>query len=505
MDWWPPSKCDYGYCSWYNNSLKNIDLENKMLQNAVLEFQGKVHLRLGGSLGDFVVYDIGEYDKDLYCTYQDFSEPTNETHAGYELFSGCLKMDRWDALNEFCVKANCDIIFGVNALYGRNLPGPCPEGTNCRFKDTTGFDPCCTNWTGLWNSSNAESFIRYTHNKGYNVHAWELGNELVGSKGIDSHINVSDYLQDWSQFLGLLNDVYYLEGRPKVVVPDTTWMTDWFNEFLELLNEEEKPDIVTHHLYSLGPGSDPNVWTKTLNATYLDQIIPLAAEVQRTLSKSAPSAKIYIGEAGGAYNSGRDNVTNSFNSGFWYLDQMGIFASYGHGAYCRQTLIGGFYSLLDAFTYEPNPDYYNLLLWQRLMSTTVLKTTAASGDGNLRAYAHCTRDVPGAVTILLINLSNVTQYEIDDIDLVGSRGNIMSYGARNEYLISSASLSTNMSDILQSKKVLLNGNLLEVYGDYEIPALDPVVIEKQYTIDLKPLTYGFFVFPDARISLCLES
>ncbi len=108
---------------------------------------------------------------------------------------------------------------------------------------------------------------------------------------------------------------------------------------------------------------------------------------------------------GGAYNSGRENVTNSFWSGFWYLDQvrcpdqgncsnstkqdqniyisssirhmlftkccsttlisllllfsafvsapfdprrpqLASFARTGHGAYCRQTLMGGHYGLL---------------------------------------------------------------------------------------------------------------------------------------------------------------
>lgn len=48
------------------------------------------------------------------------------------------------------------VVFGLNALSGK----------------TIGSDGSAT---GAWNSSNAESLIRYTVNKGYSIHGWELG------------------------------------------------------------------------------------------------------------------------------------------------------------------------------------------------------------------------------------------------------------------------------------------------------------------------------------------
>jgi hypothetical protein len=41
-----------------------------------------------------------------------------------------------------------------------------------------------------------------------------------------------------------------------------------------------------------------------------------------------------------------------------YLDQLGQSAKYDTKVYCRQTLIGGNYGLLDTDTFVPNPDYY---------------------------------------------------------------------------------------------------------------------------------------------------
>ena len=43
---------------------------------------------------------------------------------------------------------------------------------------------------------------------------------------------------------------------------------------------------------------------------------------------------------------------------FRYLDQLGLAATYNTKVYCRQTLIGGNYGLLDKTTFVPNPDYY---------------------------------------------------------------------------------------------------------------------------------------------------
>lgn len=48
------------------------------------------------------------------------------------------------------------VIFGLNALSGREI----------------GSDGGAV---GAWNSSNAESLIRYTVNKGYPIYGWELG------------------------------------------------------------------------------------------------------------------------------------------------------------------------------------------------------------------------------------------------------------------------------------------------------------------------------------------
>jgi len=56
---------------------------------------------------------------------------------------------------------------------------------------------------------------------------------------------------------------------------------------------------------------------KILNASFLDHAADTLSGLQSILKTSGTSATAWIGEAGGAYNSGRNLVTNAFVSSFW--------------------------------------------------------------------------------------------------------------------------------------------------------------------------------------------
>ncbi|KAL0385961.1 UNVERIFIED_CONTAM: Heparanase-like protein 2 [Sesamum radiatum] len=125
----------------------------------------------------------------------------------------------------------------------------------------------------------------------------------------------------------------------------------------------------------------------------------------------------WVGEAGGAYNSGGKDVSHTFVNGFWYLDQLGMTSTFNHKVFCRQALIGGNYALLNTTSFVPNPDYYGALLWHRLMGKQVL-STSHDGSPYLRAYSHCSKN--SGISVLLINMSNSTTFEVsvmDDLNL----------------------------------------------------------------------------------------
>lgn len=58
-----------------------------------------------------------------------------------------------------------------------------------------------------------------------------------------------------------------------------------------------------------------------------------------------------------------------------YLDQLGMASTFGHKVFCRQSLIGGNYGLLNTTTFVPNPDYYRLASSHYSLSFTTKYTT----------------------------------------------------------------------------------------------------------------------------------
>ena len=137
------------------------------------------------------------------------------------------------------------------------------------------------------------------------------------------------------------------------------------------------------------------------------------------------------------------------------------------------------------------------------MGKEVLQASSslASTDGNLRTYAHCTKERKGSVTVLLINLSNTTSYNIENIN-IGDNGNNLLHEVREEYIISSPvdPSTAPITEVLGTKNILLNKKPLIVQNN-RIPELSPV-LSMDKTIELQPFTYGFVVFPRAAVAAC---
>ncbi|CAI0444295.1 unnamed protein product [Linum tenue] len=286
---------------------------------------------------------------------------------------GCLALSRWDELNTFFREAGAEVIFGLNALNGRTIAS---DGSA----------------KGAWNSSNAEALIRYTVNKNFTIFGWELGNELSGS-GIGTSVAPDQYASDITNLHDIVRKTYASLGKrkkkPLVLAPGGFYDANWLTEFINK-TPKNSLQVVTHHIYNLGPGDDTHLIDRILDPSYLDGGSSPFSGLQGILKSSGSSAVAWVGEAGGAYNSGHNLVTNAFVFSFWYLDQLGMASSYNTKTYCRQSLVGGNYGLLNPTTFVPNPDYYSALLWHRLMGTKVL-STSFSGTKKIRAYAHCSK------------------------------------------------------------------------------------------------------------------
>ncbi|EPS66918.1 hypothetical protein M569_07858, partial [Genlisea aurea] len=479
MDWWPPTKCDYGTCSWGNASLLNLDLTSSLLVNAVKAFS-PLKLRLGGTLQDNVRYQTADDDSSTPC-----NEFVSNSSEMFGFTSGCLSLSRWDELNNFFKKTGANVVFGLNGLAGRHI----------------GSDGTCT---GAWDPTNALSLIRHTVDNGYPVHGWELGNELSG-RGTGARVAADQYASDVIILHRSLQDIYKrYENKPLVLGPGGFFDSAWFASFTKAASNTLQ--AVTHHVYNLGPGVDEHLVNKILDPSYLDGGAEAFKNLQNILKSNSDSTVAWVGEAGGAYNSGHNLVSNAFVSSFWYLDQLGMASLYDTKTYCRQTLIGGNYGLLNTTTFVPNPDYYSALLWHRLMGRQVL-STSFTGTKKIRVYTHCSKST-GGITVLLMNLDNTTAV---DVDLsVGNGVADQSFAqlriresdaTENKLMREEYHLSAKDGD-LHSQTVILNGEEIHVINSSEIPHLKPKLVEPWDPLTVAPLSIVFAQIPTIKVPAC---
>ncbi|KAM5567340.1 heparanase-like protein 2 [Rosa sericea] len=477
LDWWPTDKCDYNQCPWEKAGIFNLDLKNKTLINAVKAFN-TIRIRIGGSLQDQIIYNFGYGVKDCNQIVKDGSGPF--------LFSGgCLQPKRWDEIHEFFNQTQAKLWFGLNALHGKK--------TDPKDKIV---------WVGDWDAKNARDLMEYTISKGYPVESYELGNELCGS-GVGARIEAEQYAKDMKKLKQLVTELFPDGKQPKVLGPGGFYEKKWFNDFLQATGPGVL-DGVTHHTYDLGAGVDPTLITKVQDPFYLDHSSQTYNDVANSVKQFAPWTDPWVGEAGGAYNSGGKDVSHTFANGFWYLDQLGMTASYSHKVYCRQALIGGNYALLNTTSFIPNPDYYGALLWHRLMGNKVL-STVHYGSPFLRAYTHCSKKKPG-VTLLLINMSNSTTFDVEvfpEFNLhpwqrYEVQSDTKSAGApmREEYHL------TPEGGNIQSDVLLLNGTPLKLTESSDIPELQPKLVDPTSAVSVAPQSFVFVSIKDFHAPAC---
>lgn len=226
-----------------------------------------------------------------------------------------------------------------------------------------------------------------------------------------------------------------------------------------------------------------------------------------------PPIQLWMGETGGAFNSGCNGSTNAFMSGYWYLPALAGLAQHGHDLFCRQTLLGGNYELLDKVLVTscsvrsnlmfqvsllPNPDYYSAVLYARLMGKRLLKSDATMEQDAVRIYSHCTANAPGSVTVLYLNYADVEM----TIGVSLENGLSAEDMKRYEYILTPVAVDNPNVDLLHSNKVALNGELLVPAPDGTIPDMPPVTVSNG-AIVVPGYSYGYLVFPDAHADACL--
>ena len=126
---------------------------------------------------------------------------------------------------------------------------------------------------------------------------------------------------------------------------------------------------------------------------------------------------------------GGDTWASTYLDVFRTLNELGGFASLTNGVIFHNTLASSDYGFLAREVFDPRPNYFAVLLWNRLMGTTVYDTAEPTREG-AHVYAHSRKDGKDGVVYLIINnsLTESTTVELpkdaDRYTLAGENGNV---------------------------------------------------------------------------------
>ncbi|KAK2985238.1 hypothetical protein RJ640_015946 [Escallonia rubra] len=104
--------------------------------------------------------------------------------------------------------------------------------------------------------------------------------------------------------------------QPHVLGPAGFYDEKWFNTFFQV-SGPGVVDGLTHHSYNLGAGVDSTLINKVQDPYFLDQIAQTYKDISTSVKLFGPWSGAWVGEPGGAYNSGGKDVSHTFANGFW--------------------------------------------------------------------------------------------------------------------------------------------------------------------------------------------
>jgi hypothetical protein len=146
----------------------------------------------------------------------------------------------------------------------------------------------------------------------------------------------------------------------------------------------------------------------------------------------------------------------------------------------HNTLASSDYGLLDSNTFMPRPNFWAALLWNKFMGATVLDPGPSTVPA-VHLYAHCLKDQPGDVAVLVINTDKDPSHSLE-------------FAAASERY-------TLTAQTLEATSVQLNGSTLELGAGDALPRLNGARASSgQLTLGAASIT--FLIFANANNRSC---
>jgi heparanase len=464
-----------------------IDLTNPKFRTLVAQLAPSI-IRIGGTAVDYSFY------------LPDSTNPQGgpAPSGSYTFISNQI----WDGILDFIQATDMTLLWDFDSL---------------QFRDSSNiFDP----------SKNATAFLEYTY-QNYNSYfqkiMWSTGNEPDLWK-IDT-VNGTILGLD---VRSLRSAVTSMNPNAKIFGPSYAGFNKEANEFFASVTGNLTG--ATFHNYPLARLCN---FVDYLDRSHIDKLgDSVAAMVQTYHQSTSDDILLVLEETGGSYGGGCVNITDRFISGFWYLTTMGQVASNGFDRMHRQDIAGwsftggmSNYQLIgvpgwtnSSELLTPHPDYFTSLLFKQLVGTSVFTTTAsttAPGSANASFYVWSSTDGPeglGGLTMLFANptgndytvtVNGGSDLHIDFI-LTSTSAAYFDHLSRVEAgkLLQDQILAPPAS--LAADEVYLNGELMTVDANGNLPSYPISGVTSTNPITLPPYSYGFITLPNLQANGCTK-
>ena len=427
-----------------------IDLTNPRLRKLAKEI-GPVWIRVSGTWATKTYYDL-----------------ENKTNGQIpEGFESILTREQWTGVLDFVKFLGAKLLVSVSNCAGIH----------------SADEP--------WNPSQAKLLFDFSREYGVPIEAAEFMNEpnLLSGSGAPKGYTPDNFVRDQDIFNKWLHENY---PECKAVGPCS------FNGKMGGLNIEKFPikqlmkkistdaflkdakepmDVFSYHYYNgvserIAAGLHFVHWRDDLitSEEYLDGAPYCAKSASKVRDRYMPGTQMWVtesGDAGGGGNTWGSTYVDVIRT----LNELGSFATVTDGIIFHNTLASSDYGWLRHGTFEPRPNYFAILLWNKLMGQTVYDSEIEISEG-AHVYCHSRKDGEEGCVYLVINNSKKDATTVE-LPKTATRYTLDGNGD------------------LRNTVAYLNGKALTLGEGDELPALDGV--EASGKIELAPGSCTFLV------------
>ena len=342
-------------------------------------------------------------------TYYDFDGTTGgKAPAGY---ASVLTKEQWIGILDFVKAVDGKLLISVS-----NCAGDHPNNGELDLTQT-------------------KKIFDFSHAYGVDIAAVEFMNEpnMLEFSGAPKGYTAADYARDQDIFFGWVRKHYpdcllvgpCTTGDTSVISSDKGMGAGIANIMKTCTTDElmagtkVPPDVFSYHYYngiserlaSMMPAAH---WSG--DEAHTDAYLAVAPENAGNHAplrdKYVPGGQMWVTESGDA-GGGGDTWASTYLDVLRTLNELGSFARITDGVIFHNTLASSDYGFLAHGTFNPRPNYFAVLLWNRLMGTTVYDCKSPDTEG-AHIYCHSRKDGKDGCVYLVINnsLTETTTVEV---------------------------------------------------------------------------------------------